>query len=71
MSSEIEPIYAYMCSIDFDCELTHGNKDAIVCTTLDRLKHKKSCVDNTKKHHCGIYKVKIEFVEEIQPESEF
>lgn len=58
---EEEPIYGYMCKIDFDYEIG----DALGGSTI------YSSVADLKKHHdlgCGIVKVRVEFEELVEQE---
>ena len=59
-----EPRVGYMCSVDFDHELCEAAGGTKVFAAVKDLEETYPCV----KQGCGIYKVKVEFLEVIREE---
>lgn len=56
----------YICSINYDHHLGSDIYGVTIYPDVESLKKAQKCVNG--KYHCGIYKVKVEFIEEVQEE---
>ena len=63
---QADPRYGYMCQTDFDWELGEALGGTDVYASVKDIKRSRTCVAN-----CGIVKVKIEFVEVVEPGTGF
>ena len=58
----MKTVEVYMCKVDWDYEIGNAAGGNKVFATAEDIKHNLNCV-----HECGIVKVKVTFVEVIQP----
>lgn len=61
MGKQKDPIYGYMCKVDWDHEVPYPIDGNRIFWSIDTLKQHLSCVEE-----CGIVKVKLSFVEVVQ-----